>query len=105
MTTKLNIARNTAEVKRQLARSGEPVTFVACTRCTLHDPTLVELYVLQVDSRLGTYRGLGSTCVQRFELIAENLNPLLCGDAYPRAVAAAEARIGALASAQRRAVA
>lgn len=83
-----------------MVQSESPISFIVCTRSSLTDANQVEMYVLKTDSRLGKFRGLGSTCVQHFELIAGSLDPLHGRDAYARAAAAADERINVLKHAQ-----
>jgi len=75
MVKEVEIAKTPADVRRQIAADANRICYIIYEPISPLDKSRVDIYVIHVDSKAGPFRGLGSTCVTKFESIGENLVP------------------------------
>ena len=73
MVTKTGIARTPTDVRRQIASTIDSINYIIYAPFATQDRSRIDLYVIHTDSTIGTFRGLGSRCVTKFESFGENL--------------------------------
>lgn len=98
-----DVATTPVDVKRYMARNIHSISHIIYAPVTPHDRNRVDMYVLRIDSTIGTFRGIGSSCVTKVVVIDENLiAPSRAGVAetsewrnqpYARALSIAEERV------------